>query len=194
MPSLPKICAILVGSILIAIGIDFFLKPHHVLDGGLVGIGLIIHYLFDMKVGLVMILCSIPIFTISWLYDRQSITNSVHGLWISSLFIDLLEPHSYMLLYYKDYTPAMSSIIGGVIIGTGIGIMLKYETSTGGTDLLAHMLVKRVFKKINVGVLIFIVDGLIIAIGGMLFSKETFFLSLLTITAGGIATSLCTLK
>src|SRR4051812_13485287 len=103
LPSFPKICAILVGSILIAIGIDFFLKPHHVLDGGLVGIGLIIHYLFGVKVGLVMILCSIPIFTISWLYDRQSISNSVHGLWISSLFIDFLEPHSYMLLYYKDY-------------------------------------------------------------------------------------------
>ncbi len=70
--------------------------------------------------------------------------------------------------------------------------MLRNGISTGGTDLLAQYFSKLV--SLNVGVLIFIVDGLIICLGGLLLSAETFLLSILTITAGGVATSFCTLK
>jgi uncharacterized membrane-anchored protein YitT (DUF2179 family) len=70
--------------------------------------------------------------------------------------------------------------------------MLRYETSTGGTDLLAQYL--SLIVSLNVGVLIFIIDGIIICLGGLLLSAETFVLSILTITAGGVATTLCTIK
>ncbi|TVY10928.1 YitT family protein [Paenibacillus cremeus] len=192
MPPLPKITAIVAGSLLISIGINFFLMPFRVLDGGLIGIALIINYLFGTKVGLVMFLCSIPIFVLAWMYYRDILYNSLHGLWISSLIIDLLEPYHYYFVYYVELAPFTSSALGGVLIGTGIGIMLRFETSTGGTDLLAQFLSKLV--PINVGILIFLLDGIIVSLGGLLLSRETLLLSIVTISAGGIATSLCTLK
>ncbi|RAP77163.1 YitT family protein [Paenibacillus montanisoli] len=187
-----KIIVIIIGSILIAIGINVFLTPYSILDGGVIGIALIIHYLFGVKIGAVMFLCSTPILLLAWLYYRNMLYNSVYGLVISSLVIDLSEESLHRLLKNVVLTPFSSAIIGGFIIGTGIGIMLRYETSTGGTDLLAQLLSKLI--PVNVGVLIFVIDGIIICLGGLLLSAETFLLSILTITAGGIATSLCTMK
>lgn len=192
MLSLQKTAVIILGSLLISIGINFFLMPFKILDGGLIGIALITNYLFGFKVGLVMLLCSIPIFTLVWFYYRDMFYTSIYGLIFSSLVIDFLEPFHFQFLYYVELTPFSSSVIGGFIVGTGIGIMLRYETSTGGTDLLAQYFSKRV--SLNVGIIIFIIDCIIICLGGLLLSAETFLLSILTITAGGVATSLCTMK
>jgi uncharacterized membrane-anchored protein YitT (DUF2179 family) len=190
--SLRKFSAIIIGSILIAIGINFFLIPLGVLDGGIIGIALIINYLFNVKVGLVMLLCSIPIFVLAWYYNRDMLYYSIIGLLFSSYVIDFMEPYQYYFLYYIEWTPFTRSVLGGFIIGTGIGTMIKYESSTGGTDLLAQFFSK--FAPINVGLLILIMDLMIIGLGELLLPGDTFFLSLITITTGGIATSLCTLN
>jgi uncharacterized membrane-anchored protein YitT (DUF2179 family) len=89
-------------------------------------------------------------------------------------------------------TPLSSSIVGGILIGIGIGIMLRYETSTGGTDMLAQFL-SNVFS-VNVGIIIFIIDAIVVVMGGLLISPETFFLSIVTIIAVGFTTSLCNYK
>lgn len=190
--SLQKNVAIILGSLLISMGINFFLMPFKILDGGLIGIALIINYLFGLKVGLIMFLCSIPIFILVWFHFSDMFYNSIYGLFFSSFVIDFLGPYRNLFLYYVDLTQFSSSVIGGFIVGTGIGFMLRYETSTGGTDLLAQYFSKWV--PINVGIIIFIIDGMIICLGGLLLSAETFLLSILTITAGGIATSLWTMK
>ncbi|PZE22599.1 YitT family protein [Paenibacillus xerothermodurans] len=192
MLSVRKIAAIIFGSLMISIGINFFLMPFKVLDGGVIGLALIINYLFGVQVGLVMFLCSIPIFVVAWLYDPTILYNSLVGLMVSSLFIDLMVPFHFYFMYYIELSPFSSAALGGFIVGTGIGVMLRYETSTGGTDLLAQHLSKTV--SVNVGIVIFIIDGIIISLGGLLISAETFLLSIITITAGGMATSLCTLK
>lgn len=77
-------------------------------------------------------------------------------------------------------------------MGTGLGLMLRFKASTGGTDLLAQY-IKR-YLPLNLGLIIFLTDFIIIGAGGLLISKETFFHSILTIIAGGVATGLCTLE
>jgi uncharacterized membrane-anchored protein YitT (DUF2179 family) len=188
-----KIAAIVAGSVLIAVGINFFLIPLRLLDGGVIGIALIINYLYKLKVGLVMLLCSIPIFILAWFYKlRSTLYYSINGLLFSSYMIDLLEPYQYYFLYYVDWTPFTRSVIGGAVIGTGLGIMLRHDCSTGGMDLLAKFITK--YVPINVGILILIMDAIIISIGKLLLPEDTFLLSFITIIAGGIATSLCTLN
>lgn len=191
MLSLHKLSAILAGSLLIGIGVNFFLMPFEVLDGGVIGIALIVNYLFGARVGLVIFLCSLPIFALAWMYYRSILYNSVQGMLISSLLIDLLEPYRYYFDYYAKLSPFTSAVLGGCIVGTGIGIMLRFETSTGGTDLLAQYLSRLV--RINPGILIFLIDGVVVSLGGLLLSAETLLLSLVTITAGGIATGLLTM-
>jgi uncharacterized membrane-anchored protein YitT (DUF2179 family) len=189
--SLHKITAIVIGCLLIAFGIDFFLMPNKVLDGGLIGIALIANYLFGAKVGVILILCSIPIFVYTWTKDRPMFFHSLYGMIFLSYFIDYFNLYSPFGTMINEY-PFVSSVVGGLLIGCGFGILLKYDTSTGGIDLLAKLLGRKL--KINVGILILLMDAIVVTLGGLLFSVDTFFLSVATICAGGFATSLCTIK
>jgi uncharacterized membrane-anchored protein YitT (DUF2179 family) len=187
-----KALAVLVGSLFLSIGINFFLVPFELLDGGIIGIGLIMNYLMGLKAGLAIILLSIPVFVLAWVYNRVYFFNSLHGMLFSSFTIDLLFPYHESFTSFVEFTPITSSIIGGIFVGIGIGIMLRFETSTGGTDLIAQFLSEK--THMNVGIMIFIIDAIVICAGGLLLSQDTFFLSALTITFVGLATSLCTLK
>jgi uncharacterized membrane-anchored protein YitT (DUF2179 family) len=111
---------------------------------------------------------------------------------ISSITIDTIATYQYHFVYYVRISGFSSAWLGGLLIGTGLGIMLRYETSTGGTDLLAHLVTSHI--TMNVGILILIMDAVIIIIGGWLLSGETLFYSAITILAGGIATSFITHK
>ncbi|WP_175639080.1 YitT family protein [Metabacillus schmidteae] len=177
-----------IGSIILSIGINLFLTPYKVLDGGIIGIGLILHYLLGLKAGLMIIFLSIPIFFIAWIYYRKYFYNSLHGMLISSFFIDLMKPFSGII----HLAPLISSIIGGILVGLGIGLMLRIGTSTGGTDLLAQFLFEK--TGINVGILIFFIDAVVILLGGLLISGETFLLSCVTILAVGLTTTFISSK
>ncbi|WP_353618689.1 YitT family protein [Bacillus sp. ISL-37] len=162
--------------------------PHHLLDGGMIGIGLIIHYFYGWPTGLTMIFLSIPLYVLAWILERKYFFHSLHGLLVSSLFIDLFAPVEQGL----QLGIFSSAIIGGLLVGCGIGLMLRYETSTGGTDLLAQLIHK--FSSLNVGILIFLIDGLVVLSGLKVIGMEKFIYSLLTITCVGLMTSLCVIK
>jgi len=186
-----KITIIPIGCLLIAFGIDFFLMPLKVLDGGFIGIALISNYLFGVKVGVILLLCSLPVFLYTWFQDKSFFFHSLFGMIFLSYFVDLFDPYNPLGPLISAH-PFAASVTGGTLIGIGFGILLKFDTSTGGIDLLAKLLAGKL--KINVGILILIMDAVVVVTGGLLFSLDTFFLSVATITAGGLATSLCTSK
>lgn len=190
MSLLNRAISIIIGSLILAIGINFFIVPFHLLDGGVIGLALIMNYITGVKVGLMMILFSLPIYVLAWFKNKAFFYNSIHGLLISSLFTDILYPYTYYFHYYIHVSPLESAILGGVFVGSGIGTMLRAGASTGGLDLLAQFLSN--YFSLNVGVIIFFFDAAIITFGGFLVSRNTLLLSFITILAVGIATSLLT--
>jgi uncharacterized membrane-anchored protein YitT (DUF2179 family) len=179
-----KLAAMLLGSMLLSLGVNGFLIPYHLLDGGVIGLGLIIHYFYGWPTGLSIIVLSLPLYVLAWFFERRYFYYSLHGLIISSFCIDFF---SFMNGKIKmDILP--STIIGGILVGIGIGLMLRYDTSTGGTDLLAQLLTK--FTSINIGILIFLIDGLVIMSGIQVVGLEKFYYSLLTIICVGLMTTL----
>jgi uncharacterized membrane-anchored protein YitT (DUF2179 family) len=178
-----KIVAMLLGSLLLSLGVNGFLVPYQLLDGGVIGLGLIIHYFYGWPTGLSIILLSLPLYVLAWFFERRYFFYSLHGLIISSFCIDLFSFINGKI--HLDILP--STVIGGVLVGIGIGLMLRYETSTGGTDLLAQILTK--FTSINIGIIIFLIDGLVITSGIQVVGLEKFFYSLLTILCVGLMTT-----
>ncbi|MBB3869929.1 YitT family protein [Parageobacillus toebii NBRC 107807] len=183
---LKKMTITIIGSMFLAIGINVFLVPHHLLDGGIIGISLIIKYIWHVKVGLTMVLLSIPLYIMAWFYYRPFFYNSLHGLLFSSLMIDIFSVLRGIIIL----DPMISSVIGGGLVGIGIGIMLREETSTGGTDLLAQFIAK--MTNWNVGIIIFIMDALIITVGSFIIDSTSFLYSLVVVTIVGIATTMLT--
>jgi uncharacterized membrane-anchored protein YitT (DUF2179 family) len=182
-----KVISVFIGSLLLGTGINMFLVPYELLDGGIIGIGLIMKYVWGLKVGLTIILLSVPLYILAWVYYRSYFYNSLHGLLVSSFFIDLLSP----LRNLAKFPIFFSSVLGGILVGAGIGIMLREETSTGGTDLLAQFLAK--WTKINIGILIFMIDGLVLLIGSKIINGQSFLYSLVAVTFVGVTTTLFTL-
>lgn len=172
-----KFVAILAGSLLVAVGVNGFLVPHRLMDGGMIGIGLLATYYMQLPAGLVMILVSIPVYVVVYCFDRRLFFHSFHGMLISSFLIDILSG----LRDWDIWTMPSAAVTGGALIGTGIGLMLAYETNTGGTDLLAQFLARRF--KMRVALLILGIDGLIVACSIQEIGLERTVFSLFTIIA-----------
>lgn len=175
-----KIISIVIGSTFIAIGINYFLIPNHLLDGGFIGLALMAKYTLGLKPGLTIILLSFPLYMIAWFHHRAYFYNGLHGLLVTSFLIDYLQPLSTW-----HTTPILiSSLAGGLIIGTGIGIMFLRNVSTGGTDLLALMLSK--VTNLNVGIFMLLIDGLVILVGGFVIQKNTIIYSSVMVLMVGL--------
>lgn len=186
MTFLHKSISILFGSFLIAVGVNFFLVPSELLDGGTIGIGLISHYVTGIQVGLVIIMVNTPVFIFSWFYNRSFFYNSLHGMLFSSFMIDLFYPLHSIGEHYN--IPLLFAILGGITVGLGISSMLRVNTSVGGTDLLALMFARR--RNLNPGIIIFIFDFMIVLTGNIIMSEGSLLLSCLAVVCVGITTSL----
>ncbi|MBU8908777.1 YitT family protein [Desertibacillus haloalkaliphilus] len=183
-----KVSAVLIGSFLISFGINNFFVPHKILDGGIIGLGLIVHYQWGFNIGTTILLTSIPIYIYAWVYYRSFFINSIVGLVVSALFIDLF---SFVKLPILQTSPLLDAIIGGLLLGVGVGAMFIYDISTGGLDLFAQMIAEAI--KINVGIVVFIVDLIVVASGIVVISPQELVLSTIAVAATGIATTLLTI-
>jgi uncharacterized membrane-anchored protein YitT (DUF2179 family) len=180
-----KIVAMITGSVLVGTAINGFLVPHHLLDGGIVGIALILHYYFEFRTGLWTAILSVPLSIYAWFNDRRQFYGSFQGMIVTAFFIDVLAP-----LEYQFALPIwLSSVLGGAISGVGVGLMLRYKTSTGGTDLLAYFISKA--TPLNIGLLIFLIDGVIVLMGFPTLGLESLLFSTLTIFIAGAVASVC---
>src|SRR5690625_6557206 len=185
-----KAAFILTGSSLIAFGINYFLIPHRLINGGMIGVGLIANYAFDFRPGLTTIIVSLPLYVYAFIYYRSYFFNGLHGLLVSSFFIDLLYPLSTLP---HATNIVMSAIFGGIFIGTGVSLMLLVKVSTGGGDLLALIISSATL--VNVGLIIFIIDMFVILWGSFyLHETEIILFSLIMILMVGLTTYTITRK
>lgn len=175
-----KILAVLFGSLLIGIGINYFVIPHHLLDGGVIGLGLLGKYAFNLQPGLTIIFLSFPLYLVAFFYNRKYFYNGVHGLLVSSFFIDLFRP----LSYFSALPIFISSLSGGIVLGIGISIMLVNNISAGGSDLLALILSK--ITSINVGLIILCFDSIVILTGSLVIPETTLLYSVILVGAVGL--------
>ena len=79
-----------------------------------------------------------------------------------------------------------------IFVGAGIGLMLRYDTSIGGTDLLGQIIAN--YLKINPGVIIFMIDFIIVFTGYFLIDDSSLVLSFITVICVGTMTSLLAMK
>ncbi|MBL5777515.1 hypothetical protein B5V88_08945 [Heyndrickxia sporothermodurans] len=178
-----RIAAMIIGSGLIGIGVNGFLVPHHLLDGGIIGLALILHYYFDFQTGLWSALLSIPLILYAWVKDRGQFHGSIYGMIVTAVFLDLLAPYQFPLPIW------LSAILGGAICGIGVGLMLRYKTSTGGTDLIAYFIAKA--TPLSIGLIIAILDGIIVLIGFQTLGLWSVVFSSITILSAGLLANIC---
>lgn len=161
-----EILGTILGSFIISIGISLFLLPNQLSSGGIAGIGTIIYYLLKVPMGTTIILLNIPLFLISILKIGKSFfIKSLIGTISLSFFIDWLD--KFKALTQDRF---LACIYGGIIIGVGTAIILKVNSSTGGTDMVTYI-AKKYKPNIRTGNIMIIIDIIIVTLN-MLFFRE----------------------
>lgn len=156
----------ILGAFVIAIAVSLFLLPNKLSSGGVAGIATITYYLFHMPMGISMLIINIPLFFMSILkIGKTFFVKSIIGTITLSVFIDVLDK-----LTPLTEDKFLACIYGGILMGVGTAILLKVNSSTGGTDLFSY--IAKIYKPtIKVGEIIFLIDIVIVALN-MIFLRE----------------------
>jgi uncharacterized membrane-anchored protein YitT (DUF2179 family) len=183
---LKKLAVIGFGSTMIGIGVNGFILPFHLINGGMFGISLLFNYLWQFSIGLTFVFLNIPIYLLAYKSDLHYFLYGLIGAIFSGFMIELLVP-----LRDVFHLPIISSVIvGGLIIGIGVGTMLRNHISPGGMDLLALLLAK--WTKINVGIIGYAIDTVIIMSSLFLLQEPRLLYSLLIVSIVGLLATVIT--
>lgn len=170
----------LFGTFVLAVSINVFLTPNKVSAGGVSSLGTILLYLFGMKLSLTNLAANVLLFLLGYrMLGKQAVLKTALGIVYLSVFLELT-------LLIPAYTEdlLMATLFGGLLLGVGVGFVVRQGASTGGSDF-AGLMLKRVFPHISIATLIMCIDVLIVLLTGIVFKSLT--VTLYSITALVIA-------
>lgn len=161
-------CAkLLFGSVLAAVGFQFFTFPNSIVSGGVTGIAQIIHLLTKLPVGVMIMVMNVPLFIIGWKrLGARSLIGALVVMILNSVLIDLLA----MTDIVATDEPLLAAVYGGVINGAGYGLIYTAGTTGGGTDIVAKLL-RRKYSYINFGTLQLGLNVVVVLTFAFLFQK-----------------------
>ena len=159
---------IIAGMIIACIGINGFIRPAHLLSGGVPGISTAINYLTGMNIGILTFLINIPIFILGFIYLEKSFcVFSLINMILYSILLGLTQ-NIGDIIPVKDIL--LQSVFGGILAGIGSGLVFRTKSSLGGTDIIAAIL--KIKKNIQVKDTTLGINILIVLVSGMLFGIE----------------------
>ena len=159
---------IMVGSLIMAVGLMLFLVPNKVSAGGVSGISTILYHMFNWPVGITMLAMNVPLFIIGIrIFGRKFGMKTLWGIVWISVSSDLID----VVLKLPPLTtnPLLATVYGGLLLGGGLGIIMKGRGTTGGSDIIARILNK--YFHFSLGISFMIIDTVIILSMGIIFKN-----------------------
>lgn len=174
--SVKDFCFISAGVIMAAIGLKGFLLPNDILDGGAMGVSLLLHLLTDVRLSILIVAVNLPFMFLG----AKQFSNSFAIK--SSLAIISLAT----LVYFIQFPPItddrlLIAVFGGFFIGAGIGLTIRGGAVIDGTEVLALTIGKS--SSLSVGDFIAIFNVLLFGVAVALVDVETAMYSMLTYLA-----------
>ena len=176
------------SNFLFAVSVTGFIRPHGIILGGATGLGLLITHYVNMKLSVVVMILNVVLLLIAYItmgkkFALSTLANSI--LYPAMMYVF----ETFITLGKVTEDPMLSCVFGGVLMGIGIGMILKTGGSTGGTDVIAVAINK--YTHVNLSALLYLVDGVIMACQLMFSNREQvllgiFLMALLTLTMNKI--------
>ena len=166
---------ILLGSLLGGAAYPLFMTPNRIAPGGITGVATILNHLLHWPVGTVSLLLNLPLFMISYrAMGRVFAFRSLVATVLFSVFIDVLP------LQPMTYDPLLGALYGGVLLGIGLGLIMRGGATTGGSDMIARMVHRR-FPFISTGAFLFAIDFAVVVAAGFLIGTSEALYALINI-------------
>jgi len=150
---------ILIASIILALGVVGFFSPNKIITGGTAGLALLLHYITPLTIGTLIAAVNLPLVLIGWKYlGKMFAIRTIITILIISLAIDFFDK-VFMLKPFVLEMP-LASIFGGIFIGVGLALVIKGNSSAGGSTIIARIVASK--SEIKPGTVILVIDSLII--------------------------------
>ncbi|WP_148135635.1 YitT family protein [Candidatus Formimonas warabiya] len=169
------------GSLLIALSYGVFIIPNELLAGGVSGLAILTNHFTGWPVGLMILLYNIPI--LFWArkeLSRRFIIYTIIAVFLQSFFLNFM----YLVEPYRN-DPLLASIFGGILTGVGAGIVIRQYGSSGGVDVIAIVLRKRL--GISIGTVSSIANLIVISLAAIVFGIEPAMYTVISFLVGGQA-------
>ncbi|MGX7109204.1 YitT family protein [Facklamia miroungae] len=148
----------IVGTFLVALAINLVSVPNELGDGGVTGLTLFFHYTLNFDIPKTAFVLNVIILIIGWkLLNKLTIIYTLISIAALSFFLQVIQPAPFI-----PDNQLVAPLVSGVIMGTGLGIVIRGGGSTGGTDILALIVNK--YTGISVSNALLMFDGVIISL------------------------------
>lgn len=163
------------GAFIVAVALEMFLLPNKIIDGGVIGISMMVSYITKWNLGLLIFCINIPFMLIAFrALGKKFIINTFVATALLSVATNIavnLKPATNDLL--------LSTVFGGILLGLGVGLILRNNASLDGTEMLSIVLSKK-FKVVSVGELLMGMNLFIYTAAGFLLGWDRALYSIMT--------------
>jgi len=176
---------IMLGSLIQALAMIFFLVPAQLVNGGISGAGQLLHYAFGWPIGLIVFLGNLPLFILGWRYlgGPKFALRTILAIVSFSVFTDTIMYFVGDVAITRD--PVLNTLYGGIVLGIGLGIVYLGRGTSGGTDILGRILNRQL--GISISMAYMITDSLVVLIAGFFFGWDKALYGLMMIYLSGAA-------
>lgn len=157
---------IFIGSFLLAAGMNMFLVPLQLSSGGIGSIGTVLLYVFGVPLSVTNLVFNAVLFVFGYKFlGKDAVIKTVAGIAFLSFSLEVTK---YLPTFKEDMI--FACVCGGILVGAGVGLVVRVGGSTGGSDF-AGLMIKRFVPHISVATFILIIDCVIIVIAGIVFGS-----------------------
>lgn len=168
-----RIIFLTLGAALVAVALEIFLVPNDIIDGGIVGVSIIVSKLTGLPLGMFLFLLNLPFLLIGYKQIGKTFAlSTLYGVTIMSIGTQLL--HSVEPLTYSIF---LAPVIGGVLLGIGVGLVIRFGGSLDGTEIVAILFTKKL--PFSVGEIVMFINLFILGSAGFVFSWDSAMYSLI---------------
>lgn len=158
---LKNIVFIMLGAALYSFGLVNFNMENELGEGGITGVTLILYFVFSLDPALMNIILNIPMFIIGWkILGRRSFIYTLIGTISVSLFIKVFQHMNFHIDLHDDML--LVTLLAGVFLGGGLGVVFRYGGTTGGADIIARVVHK--YFGWSMGKTMLLIDAIVISL------------------------------
>lgn len=168
-----KMIFLALGAFIAGFALEGFLVPNEMIDGGVVGVSMILSHVFKYNLGLLIVILNIPFVCMAFTkMGKNFVIQTFYAIAMLGIATNLF----HHVTVTEDHL--LATVFGGMMLGLGVGIVLKNEGSLDGTEMMSLVLSKKF--GLSVGEIIMAFNIFIYGASGLVFGWEQAMYSILT--------------
>lgn len=157
-----RLLLISIGVIFEAVSLESFLVPNKIIDGGVTGISIMVSDLSRLPIGIFLVVINLPFFIVG--YKQMGKTFTVTSA-CAVTALAMLTTFSGIQPFTNDLL--LAAVFGGIIMGIGVGLVIRNGGSSDGTEILAVLFNEK--TPFSVGEVVMFINIFILGSAGFVF-------------------------